>query len=183
MAADLASTTVAGATFATGATSALAVAARATTTFILPPARGEGVALRLWAGLSSRAAGLRSSTAHFCRLCRPTTSDVCGSLERLTGVPLLYRCPGELYFAYSWSAVAPVRDRAAAQPLFDPQLMPVLGHFEGDSSRDFAAAGGQRRSEGVQMLDSRSARWLQPLKDQKSRKLVLSGGSSGVFSS
>ena len=40
MAADLASTTVAGATFATGATSALAVAARATTTFILPPARG-----------------------------------------------------------------------------------------------------------------------------------------------
>ena len=57
MAADLASTTVAGATFATGATSALAVAARATTTFILPPARGDGVALRLWAGLSSRAAG------------------------------------------------------------------------------------------------------------------------------
>ena len=38
-------------------------------------------------------------------------------LSSPTGVPLLYRCPGELYFAYSWSAVAPIRDRAAAQPL------------------------------------------------------------------
>ena len=38
-------------------------------------------------------------------------------LSSPTGVPLVYRCPGELYFAYSWSAIAPISARAAARPL------------------------------------------------------------------
>jgi hypothetical protein len=58
--------------------------------------------------------------------------------------------------------------------LFDDRLLAAFGQFEGDSSQDFAAAGGQRRSEGVQMRDSRLRRFVQP---QSRRKLWMNLGS------
>ena len=113
---------------------------------ILETWSGEGFGFVLYALLRRR---LALTVTSVCLAHVPDVGVRAIAITHSSGARPVQTAAGAIYLIVAGPRLPRSSIRAARSSFFAPQLIPVLGQFEGDSSRDFAAADGQPTSQDV----------------------------------